>query len=977
MNINDRLHGFVVKKIDDLGEYRSTGIWLEHEKSGCQVYHVRNDDSENLFSFTFRTPAADGTGVPHIIEHSVLSGSRVYPIKDPFINLIKGSMQTFLNAMTYPDKTVYPGSSVLEKDYFNLFEVYGDAVFFPLLRHEVFLQEGRRFEPDGGSFKVTGIVYNEMKGAYSTHDSIVGEWAYRSLFPDSPYYHDSGGDPLEIPSLTYERFVDYHRTYYHPSNCLVFLYGNIPTERNLEFLDGEFLSRFSRQTADISIPDQPRWSKPRRLERTGPLAEGEDPAGKTTVIVNWLTVGVADPFEVLGMEVLSEILIGNSGSPLQKVIVESRLGEDLSPQSGVDTEIKEIVFSLGVRGTDPEKTGAFEDLVLGELARLSAEGISADVVEGALKRVEFLTREIKGGIPFGLRLMGKSLRGWLHGSEPSATIEFTRWMEELKREVRAGGFFERLIRERLLDNPHRTTLVVRPDADHERLLEEAIDRDLAERLGSLTVDERSAMEEADRRLREFQDAPDSPEDLRKIPSLTREDIPREIERIDSAVLELPVPAYSHDFYTNGVAYLDFAFDTAGLPEDLVPLIPLYCKALSGCGLPGVPYDEVARLLSIHTGGFYAYPEIGAVAGSSEVSGEYLFVRMKCLVADIAEAMGLAGRLITRADLDDPDRLTDLILELRNDYRAAVIPSGHSLVALRSASRLSPILHREDLWRGTGQFLYVSRLAEQLDTALPEFAASLSAVRDVLTCRSRLTVGLTAEDGDISTVREVLAGWIDSLPAGKPAVGTPLAPADRTGGIEALIAPAQVGYVGAALPCATADTPEHAHEVILAHILRTEHLWERIRMKGGAYGASASANGGEGVFSFSSYRDPNIVETLDAFAESLDEIAAEGIDDDTLEKAVIGVVGHDVRPLSPGQKGVVAFRRRLYGITDELRQRKRDALVASGVDDIRRAAARLGKGWKSGTAAVLAGRQAVEAAALRRKEIGDPTLILPL
>ncbi|TFG59266.1 MAG: peptidase M16, partial [Spirochaetales bacterium] len=460
--------GFTLLQSSDIPEYRARGIWLTHNATGCQVYHLLAEDEENFFSFCFKTPSFNNRGAAHIVEHAVLSGSENYPVKDPFIQLLKGSMHTFLNAMTYPDKTIYPAASTLAKDLFNVMAVYGDAVFFPLLRREVFWQEGHRIQlgPENRA-GITGVVYNEMKGNYANHDSIAAEWSYRSLFPDTPYAFDAGGDPEVIPDLTYEEFLTFHRTYYHPSNCRIFLYGNIPTETYLTFLEERFLGVFGKIPLSSDIPDQPAWKAPAVLEKTCHLGAEESPRGKTTITLNWLLGHAFEPSKALEMEIIAEILIGNPGAVLYKALVESGLGQDLSPVSGLDMHTRQMVFTIGLRGTDPEKQQDFENLVMETLRNLTDKGIPQEMLEGVLRRVEFQNREIKGGIPFGLRLCGRVLQGWMHNESPEKTLLFETYMEELKKKVSAAGrYLEGLIDSWLTANVHRTTVLVRPDPLH-------------------------------------------------------------------------------------------------------------------------------------------------------------------------------------------------------------------------------------------------------------------------------------------------------------------------------------------------------------------------------------------------------------------------------------------------------------------------------------------------------------------------------
>lgn len=980
LSVGTSLHNFTVVSRNPLPEYRGEGIYLRH-RTGCTVYHLANDDIDNLFSFAFRTLPENNRGTAHIIEHSVLSGSKQFPLKDPFIALTKGSVNTFLNAMTYPDKTVYPASSTVSKDYFNLMRVYGDAVFFPLLKREIFHQEGRRYElgPDG-KLDIVGVVYNEMVGNYSDVDSIVGEWSYRSLFTDSPYRFDSGGDPEAIPELTYEEFLEFHRRLYHPANCRIFLYGNIPTEPQLAFLEENFLAQFEPGEAPPVAEMQRRWESPKLLEVPAPLGEGEDPAGKTSITINWLTGSALEPKEMLTMEVLSEILLGNSGAPIQKAIVESGLGEDLSPQSGLETDIPQLAFTIGIRGTDPEKKEAFEELVVGELYKLAEQGIPEAVIEGALKRVEFRNREIQGSVPFGLRLMGKALRGWLHDADPETTLLFTKWMEEVKREAAEGGYFEGFIRSELLENPHRSTVIVRPDPiyslERQRTARERLDAYLA----SLGEEERSTIVNESAALKKFQDSPDDPAAIASIPSLKLEDIPREVEKIETGERRHEgVTIYTNELFTNGIVYIDLAFDLLSVPEEQLVLLPLFSKAACGLGFPGVPYDEVARQLALKTGGVYSFLDSSGIPSGDGGIGAYLFFRLKVLREDLEEGLALFERIMRESDFDDTRRLHDLLFEMRNDFKSSVLPRGNAYAALRAASRLSQALAREELWGGTRQLLYLDGLARR-EHAEQELTAGFNALREQAIVRRGLSVSVAAESGALEDVVAAVKGLVDRTPAGVAAAGSApevVLPSEvETRYIESFAIPSEVGYAATVLPASRVGEPSHANEVLLAHMLRGEFLWEQIRMRGGAYGAGATANGTEGLFSFSSYRDPRATDTLEVFRSALEFAARNPMDGGALEKTAIGAIGRDLRPMSPGEKNLVGLRRKLYDISDEMRQAKRDALFAARPEGIAAAAERLLEAYDGRSSALLAGTKALEEARSTRTDITEPVR-LPL
>jgi len=978
----DKMHGFTLTSVSDQKEYKGKGYTFKHNKTGMELFHLHNDDSENLFSFSFKTPAYDNSGVAHILEHSVLSGSRKYPVKDPFMALMKGSMNTFLNAMTYPEKTVYPAASPVEKDYFNMMSVYADAVFFPLLKREVFHQEGHRLEFDeDGNLKIVGIVFNEMKGAYSDHDSIVGEWCYRSLLPDTQYFYDSGGEPEAIPDLSYEQFKHYHETYYHPSNCKVFLYGNIPSEKQLKFLEEGFLKTFEYKEVNTEIRDQIRWDKPSYMELTSPLTENEDPKGKSTIVINWLMTNVGNPLDLLSLEVLSEILLSNTGSPLYKAVVDSGLGEDLSPVSGLETDVRELIFSVGIRGTDPDKKEAFEKLIEDEIVNLIEKGLLSDTVIGALKRVEFRSREIKGGAPFGLRLMGKALRGWIHGFTPETTLEFTKWMEQLKEKASGDSrYFEKLLKKLFLDNKHRTTIIVRPEAGHTKKQEEKLNLRISKITDIVDEDRDRSIRDQNNALRVFQDTPDSDEDTLKIPSLSIEDLPKDITYINTDFSQIEdIPVYSHDLFTNGIDYVDFSFEIVGLSEEESKYLPLFTKMICTGSLPGISYDEVARLLTLNTGGFGAFLESAVVHPNRDQIRDFTFFRVKFLESDYKKALDLVFRLFLESMLFEEKRLKNVIIEMRNDFISAIIPSGNAFANLRAGSRLSETLRREERWRGIDQLLFLNTINENLESdSLKKIGGILETIRTKVMGSKILSLNITASGSEISKVKYYLEDLLVKFPSGSKI------PADPNPGTnvkfkkqEALIIPAPVSYLAQAFRSSLIESINYGPELILSHILRTDYLWENVRMKGGAYGASASANGMEGIFSFSSYRDPNIEKTIAAFREGLELLAQDITKKDIIEKALITIVGKDLRPQSPGEKSVIGFIRKLYNITDDMRKIRRKSIMEVDSVLLKKAALRLLEELSNSSLVVLAGRDNMETASKSLKDLMVNSINLPL
>jgi presequence protease len=974
------IHGFELIDETPLPEHKATGVRYRHEGTGTDVFHVRNDDRENLFGFAFKTLPPDSTGVAHILEHAVLSGSRSFPLKDPFILLVKGSLNTFLNAMTYPDKTVYPASSTVEQDLFNILRVYGDAVFFPLLKPEIFRQEGHRLimKPDG-RLEIAGIVYNEMKGTYANHDSIAGRWAHRALLPDTPYGFDSGGDPAAIPDLTYEDFLGFHRTYYHPSNARIFLYGNIPTDRYLDLLNRHFLSHFGRLEADLAIPDQPRWAAPREVAVTCPADSDDSP---TSITMSWLLGRSIDPTELIAHEMLSYILLGTSAGPLRRALIESDLGEDLSAPTGLETDLKEMIFSAGLRGTRPDAKPAVEQLILDAIERIAHDGIDRDIVEGAFRTVEFRNREIKGGGPNGLRLMGRALRGWLHGAAPHVTLQFEDPFGALRARSDADSrYFETLLERSLLGNPHRATVTVRPDPGQPAREAADVAARLERIAAAFTDEDRRRLGEEHEALERLQSEPDPPQAIAKIPFLGAGDLPREVERIPTERRTVAgVPTLVHDVFANGVVYLDLTFDISGLPAELMPFVPLYVEAVGELGLPGRTYDQVATEIALKMGGYSSSCEAGIPLRDSSGGGWAradlrITFRIKVLESTVKDALDLAAELLLETRFEDTDRLEDLVKEARSSMSGSVLPGGHRLAAVRAGQAFSDADWYEEQWGGASQLLFLHGLSPG---RIDECSRALRRICDGTIRRGNLFLNVTGDDDGVSAALPHLERFAAGLPDGawEPAVtGEPSAPVRPRA--ESLVVPADVAYVAAACRGARLGSPDYVHEEVLAHLMRTGYLWETIRMKGGAYGASASARGLDAVFGFWSYRDPQIGATLSAFRTGLERLATVPVPDKDLELAIIGVTGHHIRPFSPGEKGIVALRRALYGIPDELRQSNHELLLRTSADDIRRAAARILESMADSRVVVVAGADALSRASGDIPGLGEHQTVLPV
>ncbi|MDR0527043.1 MAG: insulinase family protein [Spirochaetaceae bacterium] len=932
----------------ELSEFKAAGIWMRH-KSGAEVFHLYNDDEENLFAFVFATAAKNSKGVAHILEHSVLCGSKNYPLKDPFIVLAQGSLQTYLNAWTFPDKTVYPASSLNESDYFNLMSVYGDAVFRPNLEEWTFRQEGHRLEfsrnaRDTGRIIRNGIVYNEMKGSYSAFEEYVQNWAARSVMPDTIYACDSGGDPDFIPDLTYNEFCSFHREFYSPANCRIFLCGNIPTEKQLDFLDERFLSPLAAGQRAPKITLQPRWEEPKRFYVPAP----KEPDGKAAIFVSWLCGRKSGEPSMHELFLLTEALLGHDGSPLKKALISSGLGEDLAIVSGLETELHEELFCAGLQGvsagTEPEK---IESIVMDELSRLCREGIPPEETEAALHSLEFSNREIRrAGGPWSLVLMRRALRGWLHGSAPWDTLVFEAPFNSLKSELKTNPHLvEKLIEERLLKNSHRALVCVQPEDDFLKKQEEERRKKLLTLANSLSFKDRRVIAKQNRELKNKQSKPDSPAALAKIPHIARENLSCSVEKIPLEIVEAGgAPLAVTRLWTNGVTYFNFAFPADIFDSNDYIYLPLLCHVIPALGLPGMDYAKVSSLLANCAGGFFASPHISHTPyGTSPlletpcgtlplVGRDWIIFNLKCLFEKQEKALEIVLALIRDADFSDERRLGDLILEYKNIIESNLAPNGSSYASLRASSFLNPARLKLEIISGITQF----KFAKQLSTGnIAEIAQKLKQMRDKLISNTPF-IHICGEKEDESVKLAGSENW-------KSQNGTAEQEKERfvftlpdyitLDTLEVFSSPAlQVGFCAMSFEALEYLDPAQVYEQALAHYLSTGVLWETFRMKGGAYGARCSISPIERAWTFSTYRDPSPGASLKIFPDVLKRFSRTELSEAALGKLITGCYAKLKQPLTGAQKGFSEFCRLLCGIKHEMRlQRMKTLLSISGID----------------------------------------------
>lgn len=960
------LHGFRITQVTALDDIKARAYEATHEKTGAQVLHLHCNDEENLFSVGFRTPPPDSTGVAHILEHSVLAGSEKYPVKDAFNELGKRTLNTFLNAMTWPDRTVYPVASAVRADYFNLARVYADLVFHPLLRKETLLQEGHHLEladadDPNSPLIISGIVYNEMKGVYASPESLAYRAIQQELLPNTPYGLDSGGDPDKIPDLTYEAFVDFHRKYYSPSNARFFLYGDVPLEDNLAFL-AEVLAPFDRVEVDSALPAQPRFDAPRQINESYPVGEDESLEKKTFVSVCWLVGETVDVLDNLLMEIAINAIYGTSAGPLRKALVDAKLGQDLFPSSGFDNDIRESIAHFGLRGTDPEKAETIESLIFSTLRQIAEQGIDPSLIEATFHQIELYGKEINP--PFPIMLMMRANPPWFFGGDPKSGLTFSTLIEQARAAYQAQPrLFEEMLRTRLIDNPHRIRLILQPSNTLAQEKQAAFQTKMAEQKAALRPDEIEHIRQEAQALKESQEAPPDPEALATLPQLALDDIPRDVRTIPAQITHLEgVEIVEHPLFTNGLAYVGLSFDMRDVDEAHIPYLPIFGRATVGLGAAGLTYDQMAVRIAQHTGGFGASPTVGRHLHSREPFQRVLFDG-KFLPRNIEEFFSIWTDLLTASNTQEYERLRDLIRAAASQAHSRLIPSGHNFAYLRAAAALDLTYWRREQWEGTTQIQFLQGLVRQLDQETESIAQHIAHLQAQIFVRSRLQIHVAADPQMLDAIRPHLSAFLRTLPAGTPASPTPPPHLDQPRHIGVEI-PAEVNYVAQVLQMPDMLDPRAPAFEMLAEVLSNDLLYQKIRVQGGAYGGFSFYSGDSGLLPMMSYRDPNLIETLEVFAGVADYANSEAINDEAIDASRLGAVGALDRVLAPKQQLDTARRRMLLGITDEDRRRFRTGLLDVNAEQVREAAALLKQATPQATTAALGARTRLEQANAR-------------
>jgi presequence protease len=925
-----------ITRREQLDRFGGTYLELVHARTGARHIHIECADDNNGFAVFFPTPPSDSTGVAHILEHVVLAGSRRYPVRDPFFSMTRRSLATFMNALTGADWTMYLFSTRNAKDYRNLLQVYLDATFFPRLSEDAFKQEGIRYEFEdpgdpGSGLRYKGVVFNEMKGALATPGAAMDRAMGKALFPDLPYSHVSGGDPQDIPNLTWDALRAFHASHYHPSNARFYTYGDEPLERTLEAVEEYALSQFQRMDLDFSIPDVKRFAKPVSAVEPYPATAEEDLSRRAQSLTAWVTVPTADSYRGLGMKVLAEVLLSNAGSALRKALIDSGLGSALADGSGLHDDSKETVFGAGLKGIVAEDTEKVSSVVLETLERLADRGVDRSQVDAAIHHLEFEKRErSNAGFPYALRLLFAALPAYQYGGDPYAALNFDADLDRLEKERTGGRYFEDLIRRELLDNTHRALLTVVPDpALEERRRSTELAR-LASVEGSLVEADRRRIVDEALRLKEDQDRK---QDLSPLPTLELTDIPMRFDDVlsrDGAVGRATVEFYPQP--TNGITYLDLRSDFSILTSEEKDLLPLLSRAITQSGAAGQDYAEIAARIASHSGGVGAAAQVQSLAAGDDYLQSFV-VSGRALDRNAQPFVELLADLVARLELE-PRRLKEIIAEITTRLESSLAGLGFQFAILRAQAKLSSEGALNDRLQGIGMLHTMRGLARLDERGLAELIGRLDGLRLRLFRVGALRIVVTCEDAMVAPLEELLSGLVGAIGSDGALVEAPRPPAVEPEP-EARTAPIPVAFNVRIYKTVRFVHPDAPALLVLANYLRDTFLHREVREKGGAYGAYAQAGVASGTFYLGSYRDPNIVRTYEAYDRGLRSVTDGEIDGEALKEAILGACG-DVDPLeSPDIKGRREATNRATGFTRERREEFKKRLLEVTADDLRR------------------------------------------
>lgn len=920
----------------ELKDLNSLGYVLKHKKTGAKVALISNDDDNKVFCIGFRTPPEDSTGVPHILEHSVLCGSKNFPVKDPFVELVKGSLNTFLNAMTYPDKTIYPVASCNDKDFQNLMHVYLDAVFFPNIykTEKIFLQEGWHYDMQSpeDDLTINGVVYNEMKGAFSSPDDVLYHSMMEALYPDTTYGVESGGDPEIIPKLTYEAFVEFHRKYYHPSNSYIYLYGNMDMVEKLEFIDKEYLSGFDYLEVDSRIECQkPFGEDTREMMKPYPISDSENEAESAYLSMNYSVGSTMDKVVTAAFDIIDYVLCSAPGAPLKQALTDKKVGKEV--YSMYESGILQPMFSVVAKDTSLEKKELFEETIEAVLQEIVEKGFDKKALKAAINYYEFKYREADfGSYPKGLMYGLKAFESWLYDEKvPFLNLEANEVFEFLKKKVEEG-YFEELVRKYLIENTHKVLVMLKPEKGLTERRDAALKASLQEKKEQLSKAQIAEIVAQTKALEEYQEAEDSKEDVAKIPLLSREDIGKQARKIVNEECKMKdIPALYHEVFTNGIAYIRMVFEIADMPEELLPYLGVYKSCLGLLNTANYQYGDLFNEMNLVTGGMSVVDNNYANVHDVDKYRLTIEVKTKVLYENVEKAVALIKEILMTSDFTDAKRLQEIIAEGRSRTQSQMMSAGHSVAVGRVASYGSVSGAIGELISGVPFFRLLCELDEHFESKKDELISKLQEISKFVCRKENLMVDLVGTKEAFEKLEncvDTLAEELYSCPVKKEKY-VPMVSVKN----EGFMTSGQVQYV-----CRGGNFKKKGLEYTgalraLKVMMGYEYLWNNVRVKGGAYGCMC-AFGKSGECYFVSYRDPNLGKTNEIFEKAAENIRSYEADERTMTQYIIGAVSDLDIPMNPSALGLFSLSAYMTEVTQEMLQKERDELLAATQEDIR-------------------------------------------
>lgn len=924
---------------EELKDINSLGLLLKHKKTGARVAVISNDDNNKVFSIGFRTPPINSTGVPHIIEHSVLCGSREFPSKDPFVELAKGSLNTFLNAMTYPDKTIYPIASCNEQDFHNLMHVYLDAVFYPNIyqKEEIFKQEGWHYEleQEDGELKLNGVVYNEMKGAFSSPEQQLFRTIQNTLFPDTAYGVESGGDPDFIPDLSYREFLDFHKKYYHPSNSYIYLYGDLDINEKLDWIATNYLNHFNSDSVDSEIRFQNPFKEVRDITVEYPLSENEDISSNTYLSYN-LSIGTSlDRDLCMAFQVLEHVLLSAPGAPLKQALIDAGIGKDII--SSFDTETYQPIFSIIAKNADQEQKNDFVALIRNTLEEIVKKGLDEKSIRAAINFFEFKYREADfGQFPKGLMYGIQMLGSWLYDDgKPFFRLNSNQIFENLKGRINTD-YYTRLIEQYLLNNPHiaLVSLVPKPGltAQKEKLLAEK----LAAFKASLSEEEIKNLILDTKHLKQYQEEPSSREDMEKIPLLNREDIDKNAQPFYNEEIQVDgIPIVHHNVFTNGIAYMKLLFDLGEIPKHLTPYIGLLATVLGYIDTEHYSFLELSNEINIHTGGISCDVACFGKKGNTEEYTPTLQLEVKALYEEMDDTFDLLKEIISFTKLDDKKRLLEIISEIKSRLSMHLNAAGHSAAVDRAMSYFSQASRFNEETKGITYFKFIEQLEADYVNRSDELVKILQKLMCYIFRKENLIISFTSNEEGLNTLKGKLLPFVEQLKTEPIEHQHELFELSRSN--EGFKTSGQVQYVARTGNFFKAGYKYTGALDVLKVIMSYDYLWNNIRVKGGAYGCMCGFSYISGNGYFTSYRDPNLKETNQIYEKAADYVRNFNVDERDMTKYIIGAISGIDTPRTPKTKGNVSMGAYMSGTTFEDIQMQRDEILNATPEDIRKLA----------------------------------------